>query len=690
MAGAIERTALDEFEALPRELLIGTDPEAALLPVLDGLARAFGYERSLVALADERTRVIRGRFGRGIADQIAEAFSVPLANLQDPSIVAFHSGVPQRVDDVASDERVTPTTREILTELGFESFVVAPLRGADQPPIGVVLLSKGAPASDADVRALAPFASQAGSLLAQARSVAELRLGAEAHAIEKEWLWWMVNAFADPVVVTDDQNELVLANHSAELLFKSGKDDSAGKAHAISMNNFLFTAALSTWNLQSASERTRELTLVDPIEGDELIFEVITSPATNYRIGAKGVVSVLKNVTDLRHVTQELSANIQRLQSVDQEIRMERDRLDLVLRNVPNPIIVVDNTNEIVSMNAAADRLFKPPRDPLVQSRRNQVAMRNDAKFTSFLAQLSLDPETRRTGELRLTDVDTGEELELQVTANEVRDTVGATIATVSVMQDVGRLRELERRRLEQALFESEKLAATGRLAASIAHEINNPLEAIQNALYLLVKRIPDDDPNAKFLNIAMKETERMSRILRQMLGFYRPAADLVPTDLNALIEEAEALVAKRLRERNVKVEKKLQPDLPKVMASSDQIKQVILNLVLNAAEAMPKGGLVTVSTESHRDAASGFIRTDAVRIQVADTGPGIAEEYLAHIFEPFFSTKGKKGTGLGLWVSLGIAQSHGGRLQVRNQPGGGSVFSMTLPIGGPPPDAAA
>ena len=689
MAGTTERAALDEIEALPRELLGAGDPEAALVPVLDGLARAFGYERALVALADDRAHLLRGRFGRGIADQIAEAFRVPLTNVSDPSVVALSTGVPQRVDDVASDDRITPATRELLGELGFESFVVAPLRGSGEPAIGVVLLSKGAPASDADVQALVPFASQAGSLLAQARNVAELRLGGEAHAAEKEWLWWMVNAFADPVVVTDEQNELVLANHGAELLFRSGKDDSAGKAHAISMNNFLFTAALSTWNLQSATERTRELTLVDPIEGDELIFEVITSPAINYRIGAKGTVSVLKNVTDLRRVTEELSANIQRLQSADQEIRMERDRLDLVLRNVPNPIIVVDNTNEIVSMNAAADRLFKPPRDPLVQPRRAQVARRNDAKFTSFLAQLSLDPGARRSGELRLTDVDTGEELELQVSANEVRDPVGATVATVSVMQDVGRLRELERRRLEQALFDSEKLAATGRLAASIAHEINNPLEAIQNALYLLVKRIPADDPNAQFLGIAMKETERMSRILRQMLGFYRPAADLAPTDLNALIEDAEALVAKRLRERSVRIERQLQPDLPKVMASADQIKQVILNLILNAAEAMPKGGLVTVSTESHRDAASGFIRTDAVRMQVADTGPGIAEEYLPHIFEPFFSTKGEKGTGLGLWVSLGIAQSHGGRLQVRNRPGGGTVFSMTLPIGGPPPDAA-
>ena len=689
MAGAT-RGAVNAREAVPSDASVGSDPEASLAPVLDGLARAFGYERSLVALADERARVLKGGFGRGITDRLAEAFQVPLTDLQDPSVIALTTGVTQRVDDVTSDDRMTPSARDVLIELGFESFVIAPLRGSGHPPVGVVLLSKGAPASDADMQALVPFTSQAGSLLTQARDVAELRQGGEAHAIEKEWLWWMVNAFADPVVVTDEQNQLVLANHSADLLFKSGKDDSAGKAHAISMNNFLFTAALSTWNLQSAMERTRELTLVDPIEGSELIFEVITSPATNFRIGAKGTTSVLKNVTDLRHVTQELSANIQRLQSVDQEIRMERDRLDLVLRNVPNPIIVVDNTNEIVSLNAAAERLFRPPLDRLTQSRRAQVAMRNDAKFTSFLSQMSLDPSPRQSGELRLTDVDTGEELEMQVNANEVRDAVGATVATVSVMQDVGRLRELERRRLEQALFDSEKLAATGRLAASIAHEINNPLEAIQNALYLLVKRIPDEDPNARFLSIAMKETERMSRILRQMLGFYRPVAEVTPTDLNALIDEAEALVTKRLRDRSVRIEKVLDPKMPLVMVSSDQIKQVLLNLVLNAAEAMPKGGLVTITTESPRDSGSPVTRTDAVRVQVADTGPGIAEELLPHIFEPFFSTKGEKGTGLGLWVSLGIAQTHGGRLQVRNRVAGGTVFILTLPIGGLPLNAAS
>jgi len=368
----------------------------------------------------------------------------------------------------------------------------------------------------------------------------------------------------------------------------------------------------------------------------------------------------------------------------------EWDRLDLVLRDVPNPIIVIDDSGNIISKNAAASRLIGTRQNGAAADGESLIAVRNDAKFSSFLAQLSLEEAERRSGELTLIDPETREELIMQVTANQVRDQVGATIATVSVMQDIGRLRELERRRLEQALFDSEKLAATGRLAASIAHEINNPLEAIQNALYLVVNTIPADNPNARFLNIAMKETERMSRILRQMLGFYRPAASMAPTDMNALIEEAEALVAKRLRDRGVRVEKALERTLPRVVASSDQMKQVILNLLLNAAEAMPQGGAISVSTHAHHDADSAFLSSDAIRIVITDSGAGIAEEHLEHIFEPFFSSKGEKGTGLGLWVSLGIVQSHGGALQVRSRPGSGTTFSITLPIGGPPASAGS
>ena len=183
----------------------------------------------------------------------------------------------------------------------------------------------------------------------------------------------------------------------------------------------------------------------------------------------------------------------------------------------------------------------------------------------------------------------------MQVTSTEVRDDLGTVAATVSVMQDVSRVRELERRRIEQILFDSEKLAATGRLAASIAHEINNPLEAIKNSLYLLSNKMAADDPNAKFLQIATKETDRVSRILKQMLGFYRPPR-MESTDINRLIEESEGLIEKHMRAHRVKVENNLDPRLPPVITAADQIKQVLLNLMINAQQAMPEGGTVYVS----------------------------------------------------------------------------------------------
>src|SRR5947208_17040805 len=132
----------------------------------------------------------------------------------------------------------------------------------------------------------------------------------------------------------------------------------------------------------------------------------------------------------------------------------------------------------------------------------------------------------------------------MEVSTTEIHYALGAVVAIVSVMQDIGRLRELERRRLEQVLFDSEKLAATGRLAASIAHEINNPLEAVQNSLYLLGGAVNEESPQRRYLDIAQRETQRMSRVLRQMLGFYRPQKDPTPIDRNPIVDAAEALVA--------------------------------------------------------------------------------------------------------------------------------------------------
>jgi len=684
------------------------DPRETLEPLLDELMRNLRFERAVVLLYDEDRASLAGRFGIGVPDAVARELVLPLANPDDPIVGVLRAGLPERIRDATTDERIFSGAREVLGRAKLGAVVAAPLRSTSQEALagkdgagttmagwehrgewaGVVLLSRAAGVTQSDVDALVPFARQAQEALSLQRDVDLLRDSSEAYAIEKEWLWWMVNGVGDAVLVTDSNNDIVVQNRRAELLFRAGDDDSAGKRRAVWMNNFLFTAALSTWNLQRLGATTgREVTLVDPIEGEELIYEVITTPATNYRVGLRGTVSVLKNVTDIRHIGEELARGRQRLQTAEEEIRIERDRLDLVLRNVPNPIIVVDNDNHIISMNPAAERLFKPAS---ATSRATHAALANDARFTSFLAGLRLDPAMSKRGEIALTDPRGEERLEMEVSATEIRDARGAVIAIVSVMQDIGRLRELERRRLEQVLFDSEKLAATGRLAASIAHEINNPLEAVQNALYLLQKEFGEDSSKRPYLDIAARETQRMSRILRQMLGFYRQQEAMGETDLNALVEEAGGLVAKRLRERGVQIARQLDPALPRIRASADQLKQVVLNLLLNAADSMPKGGTITVATQAGAGAETELFGRDAVQIQVRDTGEGIPDDLLAQIFEPFFSTKPGKGTGLGLWVSQGIVQSHGGTMRVRSRVGRGTTFMITLPVQGPPSDARA
>jgi signal transduction histidine kinase len=710
------------------------DLRAALVPMLDGLSRALGYTRALVALYDPVRDALRGSVGLNVPEALAESLEVPLAMEGHPLVRAIVEGTPQRVAGVWAEAGMREHNRALLAELGMDSFVVAPLHsgisggsgsfaapapgarraagnggpparparpGRDVPAVGVVLLSKDGEITDQDIEWLMPFATQAGVALARATAAEIQRSSTEQYAIENEWLWLMINAVDDPVIVTDAQNNIVKQNRRADTLFRTGPEDSEGKRHAIRMNNFLFTAALSAWSVEQGQRRANpELTLVDPIEGTELFYEVIAYPAPHYRLGTYGIVSVLKNVTDLRRATEQIERNVQLLQAAGEAVRLERDRLDQILRSVPDPIVVVDvldTAHQGIRMNQAASRLFQPsiegsPGPPAAASRRRaQIALSNDARFTSFLAQRRLDPTQGKQGEIQLVDPDTAQPLAMWVTSSEIYDELGAVTGIISLMHDLGPLRELEQRRVEQALFESEKLAAQGWLAASIAHEINNPLEAIKNVFYLLVHKLPEDDPNAKFLQLALRETNRVSRILSQMLGFYRPAASMAPTDVNALIEEAEALLASHLKQRGVRVHNQLSPALPPVTASADQLKQVVLNLLLNAQQAMPDGGDVYVATHFAREADPEFLRSDAVRLEVRDSGAGIAEDIMPRIFQPFFSTKqDERGSGLGLWVADGIVRSHGGTIKVRSRPGRGTTFTISLPIGGPAPNAPA
>ncbi len=250
------------------------------------------------------------------------------------------------------------------------------------------------------------------------------------------------------------------------------------------------------------------------------------------------------------------------------------------------------------------------------------------------------------------------------------------------------RTRELEL--ATQKLILTEKYYATGRLAGNLAHEINNPLAIIKNYLQLVRNRVRnagggrrESDPSLETLEIIDEEVNRIARLVGQMLDLHRPSEHKVePLDINNLIEDILALLEEELSRCGIAVERNLDPDLPKPVVSPDLIRQVLINLVRNAQDAMEEGGTLSLATSPITEWGEGRERR-SVRIRVADTGVGIAPEHLNRIFDPFFTTKSQeKGTGLGLCVSYSIIRVYHGSIEVESEPGRGTAFVVTLPAG--------
>jgi two-component system, NtrC family, sensor kinase len=231
------------------------------------------------------------------------------------------------------------------------------------------------------------------------------------------------------------------------------------------------------------------------------------------------------------------------------------------------------------------------------------------------------------------------------------------------------RTRQLEAQQTQ--IIRAEKMAAVGRLAASLAHEINNPLQSI--ALHLqLVAEEKLSSAGQQQLGVVQQEFDRIAGIVGRLLDFQRPEKrEAQAVDVVTALEQVLVLADRQLERAGVRLVRHLPPDLSPVWAAENQLKQVFLNLILNAAEAMPGGGTLTIS--ARREAGQ-------LHLAFADTGPGLPSEKAAELFEPFFTTK-PSGSGLGLAVSYEIVANHGGLLAAANQPGGGAVFTVTLPL---------
>jgi PAS domain S-box-containing protein len=268
--------------------------------------------------------------------------------------------------------------------------------------------------------------------------------------------------------------------------------------------------------------------------------------------------------------------------------------------------------------------------------------------------------------------------LYVSLTISPVRDVQGKVFGASTIARDI-----TQTKMAEEALRNSERLAVAGRMAATVAHEINNPLETVTNVLYLLSRNATLDEGARKYLKIADEELRRIAQITRSTLGLYRER-DTKPgaVNLSEMIDNLLMFYQRQVQSLGVKVEKRFD-SVGRVVGVSGELRQVIANLLANAIDALSVAG-TALKMHVYESADWRNLSKRGIRVVVADDGPGINSETQVNLFRPFYTTKGQKGTGLGLWVSRGIVTKHGGTIRLRSRTGTrhGTCFAVFLPVG--------
>jgi two-component system NtrC family sensor kinase len=363
---------------------------------------------------------------------------------------------------------------------------------------------------------------------------------------------------------------------------------------------------------------------------------------------------------------------------MERELKEANDFLMNLIESSVDGIIVTNMKGDILIFNKGAENILGYKSEEVV----GKMHIRNiyQPGIAKEVMEKLRSPDFGGVGKLSSFPIfhrrKDGELIEGDLSASFIYDEKGNEIASIGIFKDLrerlGMERELQK--IQQALLQSEKLAAMGRLTSQIAHELNNPIYGIMNTLELLKTEIPPESKRRRILELALSETQRLSEMLRNMLSFSKPEEEKRrPIKMNELVEGILLVMEKQMKEVNIKVETSFDDGIPEVMASTNQMRQVMLNIIKNAKEAMPKGGTLTVRT-SRED--------NKVLIHIQDTGIGIPEEIRDKIYEAFFTTKSKvKGVGLGLSVCYGIIKDHGGEIKVESEEEKGTTFTISLPI---------
>ena len=689
--GVEARLALVEF------FLTEADLQASARRAIDWLVTHSDIQQAVVTVSESSGGPLLLIAEHGVAANAIVDFSPTRDDEGHPLVRAM-----SRPDPTYFDGAVTA----FHVPIEGHPFHAIPLRSEDDRMApGLLLVTASAPDVQPEVIWLARVLGEQVSRLLSRQSLAETRFGQE-----RMLLYSIINAVTDPILLTDTEGKLIIANTHAEKLFAAPEDASEGWRRAVGLNNMLFSAALSTSAVTQIELARRELLLVDPLEGSDLLFELLSSRAKDERQGTY-VVSVLRNVTDLARAKEEIEESYRTLRLAQAEVRDERHRLDLIIDSVADPILVTDQEGDIVLMNEPAERLFNIPSGSGEAAHRRVRA--NGANLTSFVSNvLTRGGEQRYRGEIQLTDPASGRPSPVEGLAGQILSEQGELMWVVTILHDL--TEALEKARLYEQLkqasagLERKVQEATAELAdqnellrrqhialeqasalksqflANMSHEFRTPLNAILGYTHMLLNGVTGAvaEPQRKSLTRIDSNSRHLLALINDILDITRIEAGRMPLNLTTfripqLVDEVMSELEPIIKRSNLVVRSSMPRTLPTLKSDRQKVKQIVLNLLSNALKFTPSG---SVTIEATYDA-----KTRDAAISVVDTGVGIRTEDQKKVFEDFRQldsspARGYGGTGLGLSICQRLAQMLDGSIELRSTPSAGSTFTLRLP----------
>lgn len=703
-AGHAAPTAANKLSFLEALVTCDTLVEAAQLGV-EWLTRHTMVRQVAIALVDlERVGGARlvGAASQGLDAGEVASLNVDLEERDHPLIAALGTPRPTTISAAAfEDAKISFDTRRATAyplPMGVQ---------ADREPAGIALV--GGNLRDVDARWCLAIL---GRKLVDLRNLRVLASTERRLDRERALLQSILKSVPDPVLLTDPEGRLVVANPRAELYFASEEEESEGRRRAVALNNMLFSAALTRHAIEGAEFERRELPLVDPSDGSDRLFELMSAPIVTP--DGPGIVSVLRNVTDLQLAAQEIEDNYRKIRGVEAEVRAERDRLDLIIDSVADPIIVTDANGAMIMTNAPAERLFTASADaPIEETLRVRA---NDAHFSSHVANLFfMDATGRFRGELGLADPKTGAAVPVEAISGKIVSELGEVTAIVTILHD--QTEAVEKARLYEELKKGSDLLgqkvrdATAELVrqnellqrqaieleaassakslflANMSHEFRTPLNAILGYTSMILQGVSGPLPPSvdRQLRRVDSNGRHLLTVINDILDIARIEAGKMPLNLAKfgvaeLVTEVLAEVDPLIQKSKLELTTELAGKLPTLRTDRAKVKQILMNLISNALKFTPQG-TVTVSARVTK-------RRDAIRLSVSDTGIGIAEKDQETVFQDFRQvdnspTRQYGGTGLGLAICRRLATVLGGDIELASKLGTGSTFTLVLPLKG-------